>query len=54
MAGTARDVEHRGAGTQFHRVAQSLGERDGDPGDLAVVAVAPDLVLLGLELLERG
>ena len=52
VAGPGRDVQDRAAGTQPDAVAQPLGERDGDPGDLAVVAVAPDLVLLGLELLE--
>ena len=53
VACPAGDIEHGAARSDVRGRQQRAGERDGQPGDLAVVAAAPDLVLLGLQLLER-
>ena len=50
VAGAGRDVEDVLAGCDAGVLDEVLGDRDGQRGDLVVVAAAPDLLLLVAEL----
>src|SRR5579875_68866 len=52
VPGAGGDVQRPGAGAQVHRLNQRVGERDGDPRDLGVVAATPRNLLPRLDLLE--